>query len=112
MSSSTSVSEDSSHGNRSSTVEVESSELFLSDSAATLTLSHVRAYSSSVDRDTHLTVEGSIAPIDDESTSIVLEVSLMRAGSVADSLSIRTLDSGSISLSTILSNGSHDVKVG
>lgn len=75
-------------------------------------MSGVRADSSSVDRDTHLTVEGAVAPLDDESTSIVLEVSLVRAGPVADSLSVGTLDSGCVSLSTVLSNGSHDVEVG
>lgn len=75
-------------------------------------MSGVRADGSSVDGDTHLTVERGVAPLDDESTSVVLEVSLVRAGPVADSLSVGALNSGSISLSTVLSDGSHDVDVG
>lgn len=75
-------------------------------------MSGVRADGSSIDRDAHLTVEGAVAPVDDESTSIVLEVSLMRARLVADSLSVRALDSSRVALNTVLSDRSHDVDVG
>lgn len=108
---STSVGEDSIHGNGLTRGKSEISEFILLDNAATFSLAGSGADASSINCDSNSLIEGAASPLNGEVTSVVLELSVVRTRLVANRGTESTSNSISSSLLTIVTNRSHSVLV-
>jgi hypothetical protein len=110
-SSSTSVGEDGSHGKRLARRKLERNELILRDSTTTFSLTDRGADASSINGDSNSRIEAATSPLNGEGTSVVLELSGVSTGLVANRDTESTSNGSRSSLLSIGTDRSHNVLV-